>query len=244
MIDAMVLVLVYFGSQSLSSGHSSGELGRRCVIQQRGEGSCIVIESAWRLTPEKVLTRSEVQQILAAAKQRSLRDYLFFCVAANTGLRLCEVIHLRREDVVQGQLRITRRKKKKLRPEVIDIREDLYAMLVKWAAYKPGWLFPGAQKACQIKHLNGETETVCSGWHVSRRNMQHRWSVHVRAVGLSMHGRGIHTLRHYAISEFYDKHRDLRAAQLYAGHSSPAITTTYAHVREMAAKVKAVEVTL
>ena len=212
--------------------------------KEQGERICTVIESAWRLTPEKILTRADVQRILALAKERSNRDYVFLCIAANVGLRLCEIVHLRRDDVVEGRLRITRRKKKKLRPEVIDVSPSLFMLLQKWAAIHPGWLFPGKQAPCLIRHLSGDVEQVCHGRHASKRNLQHHWGKYVTAAGLSMRGRGIHTLRHYAISEFYDQHKDLRAAQLFAGHSSPAITTVYAHVRDMAEKIQAVEVTL
>lgn len=213
-------------------------------LSKPGRAAPPMIATAWHLAPEKVLTREEVQQILAAAKRRDLRDYVFFTLAANTGLRLCEVIHIRGENLDRGQFTITRRKKRVLRPELIDVPDGLYELAKKWTNGSPDYLFPGRQAPCFINHLKGEPEKVCDGGHASKRNLQRRWGMCCEDAGVKMRGRGIHTLRHYAISEFYDQHRDLRAAQLFAGHSSPMITRVYAHVRDMKEKVKAMEVTL
>ena len=202
--------------------------------------------STWSLPREKVLTRDEVNKVLALAQDRDARDYVFFAISANTGLRLSEVIHIRQCDIQDGRLRITRRKKKKLTPQVIDVPPALWELMAEWGQMFEGmeFIFPGKAASCVIKHRRGAPETVCEGGHVSRRNVQRRWRLTLQEAGLVMAGRGIHTLRHYAVTEFYAATRDLRAAQMYAGHSSSSITERYAHVLEMREKVHAMKPSL
>ena len=95
-----------------------------------------------------------------------------------------------------------------------------------------------------IRRSNGEKEQVCPGGHVSLRAIQRRWELTVAEAGLRVPGRGIHSLRHYAVSQFYAKHRDLRAAQIFAGHSSSQITERYASVLDMKDKINAMEAVL
>ncbi len=202
------------------------------------------MQQAWTLPREKVLTRKEVKRVLDRALETEARDYVFFATAANTGLRLCEVVHLRADDLQNGQLRVTRRKKRVLRPEIIDLVPGVWDLLSEWAQMFDEWLFPGLAGPCIIKRRNGTTEHACEGGHISRRVLQRRWELLLADVGLRMRGRGIHMLRHYGITEFYAKHRDLRAAQIYAGHSSSMMTERYAHVVDLGEKIKAMEATL
>ena len=218
----------------------------RVKPQEQENGSHVVSTNGavWNLPVEKILSRDEMSRILAVAKERSARDYVFFATCANIGLRLSEVAHIRKDDVLRNnQLRVTRRKKKVLQPTVIDILPNVHAMLTDWAQMFDGYLFPGAAKPCTInRSKKGQpigVEQVCAGGHISLRCMQRDWALHVAEAGLRMHGRGIHSTRHFAITEFYDTHRDLRACQLFAGHSNSAITERYASVRDMKEKVNA-----
>lgn len=172
--------------------------------------------------------------------------YVLVALLANCGLRICEGLHVKKSDIHGDQLEVTRRKKKILRPERIDIGQGLSKILAEWSEmFQPEeYIFPGTCGPCVIHRLDGTEETVCNGGHVSKRSVQRRWQLIVARAGLAMRGRGIHCTRHYAISEFYDKHKDLRAAQLFAGHSSPDMTVKYAQVREMKEKVQAMEATL
>lgn len=196
----------------------------------------------WRIPRAKILSREEVARILKAAKETDLRDYVFLAIAANVGLRLCEIVHIRRDDVDADSIVVTRRKKKVLAPEAAAIQESLSKVTRNFIdASKNGspWLFPGHSTPC----LRGR-EKLCDGGHVSRREIQRRWESYLKVCKLSARGRGIHSLRHYAVTTFYATHKDLRAAQMFAGHTSPLITQVYAHVVDMKEKVQKVKVTL
>jgi integrase len=105
-------------------------------------------------------------------------------------------------------------------------------------------MFPGESGPCVIHRASGQEDQICDGGHVSRREMQRRWSAYRGVAGLDAKGRGVHSLRHYGITEFYRENKDLRAAQMFAGHSSSAVTEKYAHVLEMEAMMKKVKPTL
>jgi integrase len=203
--------------------------------------------TSWVVPREKMLSKDELKRVLEVAKRHSERDYTFFAIAANVGARLCEIVHIKRDDINQGKLRLTRRKKKVLRPELVDILPDLAVLLHGYAhkmAQGSEWLFDGKAAPCIINRSNGVKEQVCAGGHVSKRDIQRRWELVLAEAGLRFPGRGIHQTRHYAITEFYAKHRDLRAAQMFAGHSSSTITERYAHVVDLKDKILAMDATL
>lgn len=196
--------------------------------------------TSWGLPREKCLTHDEVSSILARAKETDPRLYVFLTIGANTALRISEVLHIKAEDITDGQLRIVRRKKKVLQYEIIDIVSSLSPLLHEWATmYSDGWIFPGSAKPCWIKRSKGAPEQVCEGGHMAGRVIQRGWEILMAGLGLRMRGRGIHTLRHFAVTEFYAKHKDLRAAQTFAGHSSSVVTERYAKVLDMREKVHA-----
>jgi integrase len=201
--------------------------------------------STWSLAPEKIVLKPDLQRVLAAAKEMDAWFYVFLATAINTGLRMCEVLHIRREDLLDNRLRVTRRKKKALKPEIIEVVPPLWALLSEWGrTFDSGWMFPGACGPCDIEHSNGERTRVCGGAHASKRTVQVKWRALLTGLGLYVKGRGIHTTRHYSITEFYAKYRDLRAAQMFAGHSSSTTTERYAKVLDMREKVHGMEATL
>lgn len=105
----------------------------------------------------------------------------------------------------------------------------------------------GVGVAHDITNTTKATKIVigrCPGGHICRREIQSRWRGYLETLGLYVPGRGIHSLRHYAVTEFYTRHRDLRATQEFVKHSSSAITENYAHVVDMKEKINDVEPTL
>jgi integrase len=196
----------------------------------------------WRPTETTLLTREEVTRILEYAKNTSQRDYVFLACAANTALRLSEVGHLRKEHLNGDTLTIFPRKQKVLKPKVIPIIHEVAVLLGEWAKDKNGWLFPGRAKACPGKLESGEP--YCLGRHFALRSIQGMWRDTLRHLGLSEKGRGIHSLRHYAIRQFLSANKDLRAAREFAGHSSSSITEKYEVSVDSAKQLSSVPPTL
>src|SRR5579872_2579388 len=110
--------------------------------------------ATWKVPTEKVLKEDQMSKVISALRRADPLVWLATATAATSGLRLCEVYHLRAEDVLpEGRIRITRRKKKVLQSEVIGVSEGLHKLLKAQAdLVKTGWLFPGRSKGCVIVH--------------------------------------------------------------------------------------------
>lgn len=207
----------------------------------------------WNLSKAKILEREEVARILSFSKD-IVRDYVFLVVAANTALRVSEICHLKAATSGPNEEIIAqRRKKAKLTDEPIPITPEVAKLLHRWITFEAhlkstDWLFPGDSQPHAITRRRKKAATVtihnCPGGHLSIREIQRRWDSYLEKAGLAKAGRGIHTLRHYAITQFYLQHRDLRAAQVFGGHSSMATTESYAHVLDLREKVDKVKPTL
>jgi integrase len=196
------------------------------------------------LADAKIITPEEVQGILERAKQAGemdpmmARDYDWLAIAVNTGLRLSEVAHIEKSDILPTRLVVTRRKKRHLQPAPIEVMPSVMEILRRRAeSVESGYIFPGRCKPCIIHRRskkNGPSEEqVCVGGHASLRSIQRRWRLLITELGLYKYGRGIHSLRHTAITAIYKLTKDLRKAQVFAGHSSSKITEVYAHVTDL-----------
>lgn len=210
----------------------------------KGDSAMTHNTSDWSLPEEKIITPDQLRRILDVARQNE-RDYVFFATGANVGIRLCEIAHIQREDVQGDKLTIVRRKKKNLTASRIDLVPAFAEILNQWAErVEYGYIFPGNCSPCIIKRRSGEQTQVCPGGHVSLRAIQRRWELVIAEAGLRVPGRGIHSLRHYAVSQFYAKTRDLRACQVFAGHSSSQITERYASPVDLRDQVRSMEAIL
>ena len=210
----------------------------------------------WKLADAKILKPEEFKAILSACKDLGQYDpywltmYDVIAIGVNTGLRVSEILHIEKEDVLPSRLMVIRRKKKYLHPEPIEIMPTVHALLKERAErVEGGFIFPGKQAPCFIEHQGkrGEElgrEQFCCGGHASIRNVQRRWRLIVTECGLYQYGRGIHSTRHGAITAVYTKTRDLRKAQVFAGHSSSQMTERYAHVVDMASTLAEMETVL
>ncbi|MGH9364736.1 MAG: tyrosine-type recombinase/integrase [Thermoanaerobaculia bacterium] len=199
----------------------------------------------WHLADAKILTPEEFRSILAKCRELGEFDpywltmYDIIAIGVNTGLRISEILHIEKDDVLPSRLMVIRRKKKHLHPEPIEIMPAIHKLIAERAAtVEAGFIFPGKQAPCFIEHQGkrGEElgrEQFCCGGHASIRNAQRRWRLIVTELGLYKYGRGIHSTRHGAITTIYQKTKDLRKAQVFAGHSSSQITERYAHITDM-----------
>jgi len=210
----------------------------------------------WTLGDAKLLRPEEANMVLALARHRAAhaeassqeaamaaRDLDWYIIAVNGGFRLSEVGHIEKDDVLPNRLLLARRKKRRLRPEPVEVAPAVMEVLRRRASMvESGYIFPGRAKPCEIhrsrtdkqtKEKTEWTEQVCVGGHASLRSIQRRWRLLIEHAGLYMRGRGIHTLRHTAISTIYTMTHDLRKAQVFAGHESSKTTEVYAKVLDM-----------
>lgn len=215
-----------------------------------GSDECLVPTpgAVWELDTTLVLTRDQMAKVLAISKERNARDYIFFAICSHTGLRLSEVAHIKAEDVLDGKLRVTRRKKRVLQPSILEVSDSLWPLLSEWALSFDGYIFPGTAKPCVINRTRKGAplppEQVCEGGHLSLRTIQRTWALTIAEAGLRKNGRGIHQTRHYFATELYAATRDLRATQVALAHSSSSMTERYAHVVDQKEKINQVKAVL
>lgn len=206
------------------------------------------MRGSWDLSAAKIMSVEEITKVLGVANRTCPWAYVFFATAANSGLRLCEVAHIKRDDLQHGQLRVIRRKKRQLYPSSIDIKPALWKLLNEWAEMHDGYLWPGNAKPCVIqrskKGVPQPPESVCAGGHLSLRTVQNRWALTIAEAGLKLPGRGIHSTRHHFATELYRKTRDLRATQVALAHSSSTITEKYAHCVDLKEKIHGLDAVL
>lgn len=170
-----------------------------------------------RMTRERYLSEPELARFMAAVRERrhvhQPRDYAFFALLANTGIRPSEATALIAADVHENDsppwIRIVRLKKKKTVRETDDLQiaSDLAATL---ATYKRGMaegqrLFPIARRqAGRLFHRYAKAAGIRSGW--------------------------LYILRHTAATRVYLATRDIAVVQAMLGHERPDTSAIYAHV--------------
>jgi len=120
------------------------------------------LSAAYRLPINKMLANGDRRLVLEHSKQFGERFYLFFCFLANTGIRVCEGVHLRKEHFLgRAQVQITRRKKKVFKPEIISIPKALADLLEPKCIGKQGWLFEGSNGICELVRRPTFRNLVC-----------------------------------------------------------------------------------
>lgn len=199
----------------------------------------------WHLKSELVPSRDEMTKVLDLSKITNPRDFVFFTTGSHTGLRVCELAHLKTPDLVNGKVRVVRRKKRTLQESTMEVSKAVWKLLSEWAQMFDGYLFPGNSGPCVIHRskdgVPAGDERVCNGGHIHIRTMQLRWRLMLSMAGLYSPGRGIHQTRHFFATELYRATRDLRATQVALAHSSSSMTERYAHVVDLQEKINLVQ---
>jgi integrase/recombinase XerD len=159
-----------------------------------------------------VLSREEVQRLLAHAANQKQRTMLMTAYAA--GLRLSEVLHLQVADIDAARMtiRVAQGKGGKDRYTVLSapLLETLRAY---WKVARPAdWLFPAPGKT--------------PARPMDRSSLQKAYQRAKRRAGLTKPG-GIHTLRHCFATHLLEAGVDLHTIQRLMGHGHLSTTTRY-----------------
>ncbi len=148
-----------------------------------------------------------------------VRDLALFNLAIDSKLRGCDLVHLRVEDVMQGDQVRTRAlvsQRKTGAPVQFEITEQARAAVAAWVRGKTlkgsDWLFPSRVDKCKPMTTRQYGRLV------------DEW---IEAIGLAPSAYGTHSLRRMKAALIYRKTGNIRAVQLLLGHTKLDSTVRY-----------------
>jgi len=174
--------------------------------------------------PRGVLTKEEVEQVLAQPKlrfPRGVRDRAILEVLYSTGLRRMEIVHLTLSDIDLERHTLTVREGKGRKDRVVPIGERALAWLMKYVdEVRPRY----------VRLPDDGTVFLTQGRIAFHPN--HLGDIvrnYIEAAGISKPGR-CHLLRHTVATLMLDNGADVRHVQELLGHRSLQTTQVYTHV--------------
>lgn len=186
---------------------------------------------AWKALP-KYLTPEEVDRLLAApdvTAPAGLRDRALIELLYATGLRVSELLALRRQDVnLEAGTLTTLGKGRKER--LVPIGDEASQWVARYAREsRPALLGTRTSPRLFVNARGGTGLTRMGVWKLLAR--------YGRQAGI---GRAIspHVLRHSFATHLLDRGADLRAIQMMLGHADLSTTQIYTHVLD--ARLRAV----
>ena len=189
--------------------------GIKFLYNQTLEGKVLT----WKMPERKslkilpvVYSMGEVEQIIYA--HENVKHRVMLIVTYSGGLRGCEVVNLKIEDIDSQRMTIRVRGKGGKDRYTILSQACLDELRIYYRAYKPEtWLFPSATSGKPI-HRN----TLSCVFHAAKKK-----------AGIAKDG-GIHGLRHSFATHLLEAGCDLRTIQRLLGHKSIQTTAIYTHV--------------
>jgi len=154
------------------------------------------------------LTKGEIDTILKAARERCERDYLMAKLMLYCGLRISELLALRKKDIVENKgkavLRVVGKGNKE---RFIPLPSKLLKELQNY-----------------LEGINSERL-----FPLTYPGAKFVFDQISKATGIKLHP---HKLRHTFATILVDKGVDIRVIQEFLGHASPNTTARYAKVRQ------------
>lgn len=111
----------------------------------------------------KIPTDAEEAKVLEISKVgHPAYCFPIIYTAACTGLRICETMHLKCEQILDGNMaEIERRKKKTRKTEILDLFPDFAEFMKEYCKGRTGWVWPGGAAPCIIHRRPAFIETHC-----------------------------------------------------------------------------------
>lgn len=202
-----------------------------------------------------VLTNDELERLLAQCNTRTpsgARNYALLQLMAQTGIRCGEALNVTAGDVRQETwqtdggparvwvLRLPQRATKGSQArQGLPLAAATRAALEAWQTQREALGISGGPLFCTISRgarqagfSQGDGELV-PGKALDSRYVRDLVKRLARAAGIEQDVHP-HMLRHTALTNLYDKTRDLRLVQDVAGHTTSRMTERYTHVHPVA----------
>lgn len=165
----------------------------------------------------KVLTEQEIKLLLNTPNRRyrtGNTQYLLIRVALETGMRISELINLKRTDIntITGHFMIVQSKGNKDRVSVLQ--QETLKEIIRY------WKMMGIVSEYCFSNLKGGK--------LIDTNL--RRSIKKLGVKCGIERVHFHLLRHTALTKMYSFTKDIRLIQQIAGHSDISTTMIYTHI--------------
>jgi site-specific recombinase XerD len=194
--------------------------------------------------PTKAATRTdvvylddaEVDAVLAAPDRRTWsgqRDHTWLLLMITTGIRVGELVNLRRLDVSTGRPAHIVVIGKGRKQRIIPLDKTTTAILAAWTRANP------APPEAPVFSARGRSGPMSSD-AVAQRVTLHAGSGAVEAPTLTSKTVTPHSLRHTCAMRMLASGLDITTIALWLGHASPAATRHYLHA-DLALKQRALE---
>jgi site-specific recombinase XerD len=171
-----------------------------------------------------VLSRQEVQQILASVRSPACRVCLMTIYCC--GLRISEGRSLKVSDVDSARMLLRIRGKGNKERYVPLPDKTLTHLRLLWRSHRsPLWLFPATGRQVPIAGLPEEGRPIAD-WTLERAFKQALGHSGVRKRA------HVHTLRHSYATHLLEAGVNLRVIQDILGHSTPGTTALYTHLTQ------------
>jgi integrase/recombinase XerD len=170
----------------------------------------------------KFLTEDEINRLFAApdiSTEDGIRDRAVLEIMYATGLRVSELVNLKRTDVdlMAGLVRCHGKGNKERR---VPLGKSAIHWLQQYAAVKAGY---GKQTSPHVFLHRGRPFTRQLAWSMIKR--------HAEKVGIK--NVSPHTLRHSFATHLLQHGADSRSVQALLGHSDISTTQIYTHITDM-----------
>ena len=169
----------------------------------------------------QVLSEEDVVKILQTIKNLKHKCIIYLIYSA--GLRLGEVIYLKKSDIDSNRMQIFIRSAKGNKDRYVILSETVLKLLRKYyLEFKPNeWLFEGQY-----------------GGQYSKRSVQNIFKKALKESGINKWA-AVHTLRHSFATHLLENGTDLRYIQSLLGHQNLETTQIYTHITKSAfSKIK------
>ncbi|WP_457567584.1 tyrosine-type recombinase/integrase [Desulfurobacterium sp.] len=177
------------------------------VVKSNPVKKSLRIRNVRQKVPE-ALSYDEVEKVLHAAKKRCYRDYIMIKTILFCGLRISELLSLKKSDIVSAKGRkVLRVIGKGGKERFIPLPADFAAELESYAS-----------------SLNCDRL-----FSLTYQGAKYIFNKIAESTGVKLHP---HKLRHTFATILVDRGVDIRVIQAFLGHASPNTTARYAKVRD------------
>lgn len=135
----------------------------RLVGGEKKKRKTMVAATRFGINWAKIPTSDEKWRLIDQSKVGHPEQYpIIFNFAAQTGFRVCEVMHAKWEHLLPGNMiEMVPRKKRVLQPVIRDLFPEFAAFLYEYGKGKKGWMFPGGSAPCIIHRQPAFVEMYC-----------------------------------------------------------------------------------